>query len=231
MEVYAWNSGWMVLQYDDSDPWVKGPGEGSQIKSLVRCGQPRNIALLSIFSVTCMGSLSNFHSSDKRTKQDSTTNCGSVDLVSIHIGGRAGYKPNTLLNLRCSLHLAAFYTRTANPAEKQDVLAKALETLQVDACRVLKSIITIRSLDATSLSQFAHSVRWFDFWHSWSGWTALSARTEGALLYWTLVNGRLCAARLNGSGSVNGSRLRHRCLFIAYAYAPLRATLVKKRHV
>lgn len=43
-------------------------------------------------------------------------------------------------------------------------------------------------------------------------------RAEHAFLDWTLIDGHLCAVRLDGSAIVNSSRLKHHSLFVVSVY-------------
>lgn len=50
--------------------------------------------------------------------------------------------------------------------------------------------------------------------------TTPNMREEHTLLDWIPVDNRLCAFRLDDSVRTNDSRLKHRCMFPVYVYAP-----------
>ncbi|CAH8589108.1 unnamed protein product [Dicrocoelium dendriticum] len=138
--------------------------------------------------------------------------------------------PASIWSPRSSFRLACFNIRTLLQIGQQAPLARTLETLSIDICRLSETrlqdgstVLTLRSPSGDASSIFSLRLSGNDAASS-TGQAgvgiALSPLIEAALVDWIPISSRMCAVRLAGSFKALKSRGTNRCVFIITAYAP-----------
>lgn len=101
-------------------------------KPFLRCRKPQSIDHPDTFSILFTGNFSDFRSSDFRTTQDATKNCGSIGLSDRRIGGRDRNTLDALFKPKCSLYSFIFSILALSQIGQQADLARTLKNFKID---------------------------------------------------------------------------------------------------